>query len=36
MALFQKEKRVVFEGSEKKYPSVELPKWMREIEQEQE
>jgi len=32
MALFQRERKVVFEGSQKKYPQVELPKWMREIE----
>jgi hypothetical protein len=33
MALFQKERGAFFEGSSKKYPSVELPKWMREMEQ---
>ncbi len=36
MALFRKEKGAFFEGSDKKYPSVELPKWMKGIEQENE
>lgn len=34
MALFRKEKGAFFEGSEKKYPIVELPKWMREMDAE--
>jgi len=32
MAIFRKERGAFFEGSGKKYPSVELPKWMRELE----
>ena len=30
-----KEKGTYFEGSDKKYPSVDLPKWMLEIEEEE-
>ena len=30
-----KEKGSYFEGSEKKYPNVDLPKWMMEIEEEE-
>ena len=29
-----REKGTYFEGSDKKYPDVELPKWMQEIEEE--
>ncbi len=36
MALFRKERGAFFEGSEKRYPSVELPKWMQQIEQAEE
>ena len=30
-----KEKGAYFEGSDKKYPVVDLPKWMLEIEEEE-
>jgi len=29
-----REKGTYFEGSDKKYPDIELPKWMQEIEEE--
>ena len=31
----QKEKGTYFEGSDKKYPDISLPKWMQEIEEEE-
>ena len=31
-----KEKGTYFEGSNKKYPDIDLPKWMQEIEVEEE
>ena len=30
-----KEKGAYFSGSDKKYPDIELPKWMQEIKEEQ-
>jgi len=30
-----KEKGTYFEGSDKKYPEVELPKWMRQLDEEE-
>lgn len=31
-----KEKGTYFEGSDKKYPEVDLPKWMQQLEKEEE
>lgn len=30
-----KEKGTYFEGSDKKYPDIQLPKWMQELEEEE-